>query len=161
MLLIEVAQLMMEMARPAKICPDCGKSMAGNHFWYKGGWKCKKANRTQSTDDKQKDDKPSEEKKSPKPANNAADDEKEHKGSVKGLEREAGEDQDPDVKAAEAAEKKAKTKRVGDSISPAEMREISADTEEEAREFVNKTFPKASAEAKARAVNFWKRQHKE
>ena len=27
-----------------KLCPDCGKSMAGNHYWYKGGWKCKRAN---------------------------------------------------------------------------------------------------------------------
>lgn len=33
-----------EMARPAKICPDCGMSMAGHHYWYKGGWKCKKEN---------------------------------------------------------------------------------------------------------------------
>lgn len=33
-----------EMARPAKICPDCGLSMSGNHYWYKGGWKCKKEN---------------------------------------------------------------------------------------------------------------------
>ena len=27
-----------------KICPDCGKSMAGHHYWYKGGWRCKKTN---------------------------------------------------------------------------------------------------------------------
>ena len=27
-----------------KICPNCGKSMTGNHYWYKGGWKCKAAN---------------------------------------------------------------------------------------------------------------------
>lgn len=26
-----------------KLCPDCGKSMAANHYWYKGGWRCKKA----------------------------------------------------------------------------------------------------------------------
>ena len=26
-----------------KECPLCGKSMAANHYWYKGGWKCKKA----------------------------------------------------------------------------------------------------------------------
>lgn len=24
-----------------KICSSCGKSMSGNHYWYKGGWKCK------------------------------------------------------------------------------------------------------------------------
>ena len=24
-----------------KLCPSCGKSMAANHYWYKGGWKCK------------------------------------------------------------------------------------------------------------------------
>lgn len=23
-----------------KICEKCGKSMSGNHYWYKGGWKC-------------------------------------------------------------------------------------------------------------------------
>lgn len=27
-----------------KICPTCGLSMAGNHYWYKGGWRCKSAN---------------------------------------------------------------------------------------------------------------------
>lgn len=24
-----------------KLCDKCGKSMAANHYWYKGGWKCK------------------------------------------------------------------------------------------------------------------------
>lgn len=24
-----------------KFCPNCGKTMAGNHYWYKGGWRCK------------------------------------------------------------------------------------------------------------------------
>lgn len=38
-----------EMARPVKICPDCGKSMSGNHFWYKGGWRCKKSNTSSAT----------------------------------------------------------------------------------------------------------------
>ena len=27
-----------------KICDKCGKSMSGNHYWYKGGWRCKAAN---------------------------------------------------------------------------------------------------------------------
>lgn len=26
-----------------KQCDKCGKTMAANHYWYKGGWKCKKA----------------------------------------------------------------------------------------------------------------------
>lgn len=26
-----------------KICDRCGKTMAANHFWYKGGWRCKKS----------------------------------------------------------------------------------------------------------------------
>lgn len=30
-----------------KICPDCGKTMAGYHYWYKGGWKCKKSSQAQ------------------------------------------------------------------------------------------------------------------
>ena len=34
--------LLSEMAAK-KICPDCGKSMAGFHYWYKGAWKCKKS----------------------------------------------------------------------------------------------------------------------
>lgn len=45
-------QELMEMARPKKICPDCNKSMSGNHYWYKGGWRCKKSNRTDSSDEK-------------------------------------------------------------------------------------------------------------
>lgn len=24
-----------------KYCPNCGKTMAGHHYWYKGGWRCK------------------------------------------------------------------------------------------------------------------------
>lgn len=24
-----------------KYCPNCGKTMSGNHYWYKGGWRCK------------------------------------------------------------------------------------------------------------------------
>jgi hypothetical protein len=34
-------QQLSEMAAK-KICPDCGKTMAANHYWYKGGWRCKK-----------------------------------------------------------------------------------------------------------------------
>lgn len=26
-----------------KLCPQCGKTMAANHYWYKGGWRCKKS----------------------------------------------------------------------------------------------------------------------
>lgn len=26
-----------------KQCELCGKTMAANHYWYKGGWKCKKS----------------------------------------------------------------------------------------------------------------------
>ena len=40
-------QLLYEMAAK-KICDTCGKSMAGNHYWYKGGWKCKAANLQQA-----------------------------------------------------------------------------------------------------------------
>ena len=28
-----------------KHCPDCGLTMAKNHYWYKSAWKCKTANR--------------------------------------------------------------------------------------------------------------------
>lgn len=38
---IEDVQQISEMAKPVKLCPKCGKSMAANHYWYKGGWKCK------------------------------------------------------------------------------------------------------------------------
>lgn len=30
-----------EMAKPIKICDKCGKQITGNHYWYKGGWKCR------------------------------------------------------------------------------------------------------------------------
>lgn len=33
-----------EMARPAQLCTSCGLSMAKNHHWYKGGWRCKPDN---------------------------------------------------------------------------------------------------------------------
>lgn len=165
MLLVEISQ-MMEMARPAKICPDCSKSMAGNHYWYKGGWKCKKSSLADKKSDEEKketssDKKAEEKKEAPKNAANNSEEnnKKEHTGAVKGLEREAGEEQDPDVKAADVAAKKAKAKKVGDTISASEMREISADTEAEARAYVNSTFPKASAESKARAMNYWKRSN--
>lgn len=29
------------MARPAIPCPKCGLKITGNHYWYKGAWKCK------------------------------------------------------------------------------------------------------------------------
>lgn len=32
-----------EMAKPAKICDKCGHQMTGYHYWYKGGWHCKKS----------------------------------------------------------------------------------------------------------------------
>lgn len=41
-----------------KQCDKCGKTMAANHYWYKGGWKCKKS----SGDDKKADNKPAEKK---------------------------------------------------------------------------------------------------
>lgn len=28
---------------PKKICPICGNPMTGYHYWYKGGWRCKKS----------------------------------------------------------------------------------------------------------------------
>jgi hypothetical protein len=31
----------------AKLCDKCGKTMAANHYWYKGGWKCKSSNNEQ------------------------------------------------------------------------------------------------------------------
>ena len=34
------ATLLQEMAA-MKLCPLCSKSMAANHYWYKGAWKCK------------------------------------------------------------------------------------------------------------------------
>ena len=37
-------QHLYEMARAKIICPTCGLSMAGNHHWYKGGWRCKQKN---------------------------------------------------------------------------------------------------------------------
>lgn len=187
MRLSEIAKLM-EMARPAKICPDCGKSMAGNHYWYKGGWKCKKSNLA-AAGDKKKEEKKEEPKKAAGPAKKedkkpvkkeepkkaaapaaAHDDEEgEDKESertakyraVKGLEREAGEERDPDVEAAEKVEKKESKKKVqpGETISAEEMRAVDADSEEEARKIVNDRFPKASAEQKARAMNFWKKKH--
>lgn len=32
-----------EMAKPKKICSSCGNQMTGFHFWYRGGWRCKKS----------------------------------------------------------------------------------------------------------------------
>lgn len=165
MLLVEIAKLI-EMARPAKICPDCGKSMAGNHFWYKGGWKCKKANRKggEAAEGK-KDEKKPEEKKAPEkkeaPASrpqDKKDDKKKVKSTEAVPERGADEEQDPDVKAAER--EKGKKKEVGRDISRSEIGDIHADTEDEARKQINDMFPKASPEQKSRAVNIWKAIHK-
>lgn len=172
MLLKEVTQLA-EMARPAKICPKCGKSMAGHHYWYKGGWKCKKGNLKDGEAAEEKKEqkksaaksKPAEKKapvKKEAPASRPSngEDEKEHKGVVKGLEREAGEEKDEDVRAAEKEEKKAKKVKAGERISADEMRDIDAESEAEARKQINNLFPKASAEAKTRALNVWKARHK-
>ena len=41
MKLFETIPVLTEMAAK-KECPLCKKSMAANHYWYKGGWKCKK-----------------------------------------------------------------------------------------------------------------------
>ena len=41
MKLFETIPVLTEMAAK-KECPICKKSMAANHYWYKGGWKCKK-----------------------------------------------------------------------------------------------------------------------
>jgi hypothetical protein len=38
-----------------KQCEHCGKTMAANHYWYKGGWKCKKAKDAAPADDKKSD----------------------------------------------------------------------------------------------------------
>lgn len=176
MLLIEIAQ-MLEMARPAKICPDCGKSMAGNHYWYKGGWRCKKSSLADKAASKKEDKEEKADKKpaaGKKPAAKPAakkpeppkarhddddDDEKEHRGAVKGLEREAGEEQDPDVKTAEKEAKKAKKKSLS-AITLSDVREIDADTEEEARKTINYVFSNATSEEKAKALRTWKALHK-
>ncbi|TFG98294.1 hypothetical protein E4H12_06525 [Candidatus Thorarchaeota archaeon] len=169
MLLLEIAR-MMEMARPAKICPDCGKSMAGHHYWYKGGWKCKKANRKDGDADKKeakpaakKDDKKAPAKKEAPAPRSKDEDEKEHSGVVKGLEREPGEEKDPDVRAAEKVEKdlkKKKSVKAGETISASDMSDINADSASEARSQINSLFPKASAEQKTRAMNVWKARHR-
>lgn len=39
-----LGQILSEMAAK-KLCDKCGKSMAANHYWYKGGWKCKGASK--------------------------------------------------------------------------------------------------------------------
>lgn len=38
---MKVTQLL-EMAKPKKICPECGRGTLEGHYWYKGGWRCKK-----------------------------------------------------------------------------------------------------------------------
>lgn len=148
------------MARPKKICPDCGKSMAGNHYWYKGGWRCKKSNRKVDGDDKptETSNKVEDKKKAPPKKDNKPKERDD--GSVKGYEREAGEDQDSDVKVADSEAKKSKKKKVGQTISAAEIREIDAETESEARSFINSVFPNASSEEKTRALRVWKARQK-
>lgn len=42
MKLMDTVEVLTEMAAK-KTCEHCGKTMAANHYWYKGGWKCKKA----------------------------------------------------------------------------------------------------------------------
>jgi hypothetical protein len=42
----------------AKLCDKCGKTMAANHYWYKGGWKCKKAKSDDAPAKKDDDKKP-------------------------------------------------------------------------------------------------------
>lgn len=37
---MKFSQFLNEMAAK-KLCDKCGKTMAANHYWYKGGWKCK------------------------------------------------------------------------------------------------------------------------
>lgn len=34
----------------AKLCDKCGKTMAANHYWYKGGWRCKAAKPAEDAD---------------------------------------------------------------------------------------------------------------
>jgi hypothetical protein len=48
----------------------------------------------------------------------------------------------------------------GETISAAEMKDVDADDEAEARKQINSLFPKASAEHKTRALNIWKARHK-
>lgn len=49
MKLQETLPVLTEMAAK-KECPHCGKTMAANHYWYKGGWKCKKGGAAAPTD---------------------------------------------------------------------------------------------------------------
>ncbi len=46
-----------------KQCDKCGKTMAANHYWYKGGWKCKKSSGDSKPAEKKSEDKKPEEKK--------------------------------------------------------------------------------------------------
>lgn len=138
-----------EMARPAKICPECGKSMAGNHYWYKGGWRCKKSNLKDKEEGKAEEKKPTH-KPEQKP---------EHKKPVKKheVERDHAAD-DEDVKAAE--ETRGKKRRAGEEITRADVNDIHADTKAEAREQIDSLFPRASSEQKARAMRIWLALHK-
>lgn len=41
---MRITSLLTEMAAK-KYCEKCGKTMAANHYWYKGAWKCKGASK--------------------------------------------------------------------------------------------------------------------
>lgn len=41
---MKITSLLTEMAAK-KFCERCGKTMAANHYWYKGAWKCKGASK--------------------------------------------------------------------------------------------------------------------
>ena len=58
-------QLINEMAAK-KICPQCGLSMAKNHYWYKGGWRCKRANMEVATNIRNADKAAAEQQSAPK-----------------------------------------------------------------------------------------------
>lgn len=160
MLLTEIKELV-EMARPAKICPDCGKSMAGNHFWYKGGWRCKKSNRKadgEAGEESKKQTPPAA--KGPQKSDSKKKD-LENDETHREYERDEAEDDDPDVKAAEREEAKLKKTKAGSKISMSEIGEIDADSEAEARAFINDVFKSADADEKARALRIWKSRNKD
>ena len=132
-----------EMARPKKLCPDCGMPTAGFHYWYKGRKHCiSKGGKEVAC--------PPGEKTAPLPD----DEERMIKGSVRGLEREAGEEFDPDVMSAERV--RGKKRQAGSMISRADIADIVADNEEEAIEQIEGLFPNASMEQKVRAFHVWK-----
>lgn len=46
---MEFIRTLTEMAAK-KICDKCGKTMAANHYWYKGGWRCKGASKADNAE---------------------------------------------------------------------------------------------------------------